>query len=429
MEKSNYNEACDIHDVQRLFEIIESMKLSLELDFGNFAGILEQWISKIQEHAAISKIQQGSLGSEKNISNLLVVSSMFTNLLECLEQVKTKTTTITNNVLDSLTDSFNENMNSNIIEEQRPFDSHNIKLDFVGHDFEIGGLLYGIVHLSNHHFLITGHNSGHINLWGKNSLQLVNQFKAHDSPITCMAYQEKSELLFSGSMEGKVKVYQTQDFPLLNHIKTLSLEKKKVVGILPLIEHPYLIVSCKEGFVYIFNLKRLKLIKTLRKHGPLDQNMVYIPEVQSIAIACLGDGSVELICPKTFVTLQIIKTKFMIQELKNIQWNSLRKELLISFAYKIIKAYKLNVAKEPIEDRELYIDKPFPSKIDFIDENHMILASFSDKLDFIRIKDGQPIKSVQVGFTFSDFLLIKDERKIIIFPYQSSESSIAIIEY
>ena len=119
----------------------------------------------------------------------------------------------------------------------------------------------------------------------------------------------------------------------------------------------------------------------------------------------------------------------MVQELKNIQWNPLNKELLVSFAYKIIKAYKFNQANEPNEDRELYIDKPFPSKIDFIDENYMVFASFSDKLDFIKIKDGQPVKSIQVGFTFSDFLLLKDSRKIIIFPYQSSESSIAIVEY
>jgi len=426
MDRNNNPDAQSVYEIQNLFEMVESLKLSLELDFGNLSGILEQWISKIQNYAGNSK-SMNETGLKKNTSNLLLITSMFSNLLECLDETKIKANSITNEILDTLTGSFNEN--NNILEEQKHFDSHNIKLDFVHHDFEIGGLLNGIIHLSHHHFLITGHNSGYINLWGKNSLQLVNQFKAHDSPITCMEYLEKSELLFSGSMDGKVKVYEALNFPMLNHIKTLNFEKKKVVGLLPLIDNSFLLVSCKEGFIHIFDLKSLKLIKTIRKHGPLDQNMVYIKEIKSVAVACLGEGTVELLCPKTFSTLQVIKTKFMVQELKNIQWNPLNKELLVSFAYKIIKAYKFNQANEPNEDRELYIDKPFPSKIDFIDENYMVFASFSDKLDFIKIKDGQPVKSIQVGFTFSDFLLLKDSRKIIIFPYQSSESSIAIVEY
>jgi len=426
MEREDDQNVQDSQEMNKLIELIEGVKFCSEMDFSSFANLLEDWIAKIQNVVGLSKpLNVNSV--QKSIHELLSISSSFMDLLNLLDQVKITTMTCANNLLES----FNELLNKKVVVNEVPkhLDSHKIKLDFVRHDFEIGGLIHGIVDIPHQHYFITGHNTGYVNIWGKSSLQIVNHFKAHDSPITVMTYLEKEKLLFTGSLEGKVKVFKAYNFSTLKALKTFYFEKKKIFGLLHLEEENVLLIACKEGFIHVVNVENFQIIKTIRKHGPLDHSMVYIPEIKAIAIGCLGNDTVEIICPRTFMTKEIIHKKFMVQMLKNIQWNSTRKELLVSFAYKIIKIFKFDENNKAIEDRELSVDKPFPSKIDFIDENSMVFASLSDKLDFIKTKDGQPIKSIQLGFTFSDFLLLKDERKIIVFPYQSSESSIGVIEY
>jgi len=427
MERGDDSNWQDPQEISKLVELVEGLKFCLEMDFGPFANLLEDWIAKIQSVLGISKSLNLNSNIQKPVDQLLSISSSFMDLLNFLDQVKINTVASADNLLES----FNELLNKKVVVNEAPkqLDSHRIKLDFVHHDFEIGGLIHGIVDIPHQHYFITGHNSGYVNIWGKSSLQVVNQFKAHDAPITVITYLEKEKLLFTGSLEGKVKVFKAYNFSSFKSLKTFYFEKKKIFGLLHIKEEDVLLIACKEGFIHILNVDNFQIIKTIRKHGPLDHSMVYIPDMKAIAIGCFGNDTVEIICPRTFRTKEIINKKFMVQMLKNVQWDSLRKELIVSFAYKIIKVFKLDVSNKAIEDRELLIDKPFPSKIDFIDDTTMVFASLSDKLDFVRSKDGQPIKSVNLGFTFSDFLLLKDERKIVVFPYQSAESSIGIIEY
>lgn len=404
-----------------LFDFIDEIKLNVELEFANFANTLEDWITKIQSFVTHIK-QEENAEEETYIKKLSGIRSSFVHLLDVMDEAKLSAMSVGADLLESLQGHLMP------IENKRQLESNKIKLNFVQQDFEIGGLTNGIIHIPHHQFLITGHNSGDVSVWSKNSLHLVHQFKAHESPITTISYMEEEKLFFTGSLEGKVKVYSGHKFPDFQHIKTLNFEKKKPLGILPLPEWNFVLISCKEGYIYILNLKDLKLIKTIKRPGQLDSSILYIKELKAIAIGQLGNDTVELISPHDFKTMQTIEKKFMVQTLKGIQFNEIRNELLISFAYKIIKIYNLENGKA-VENRELFIDKPFPSKIEFIDKDYMVFASFSDKLDFIKAEDGQPVKSVSLGFTFSDFLLLREDRKIIVFPYQSSEALIGVVEY
>lgn len=416
---------------KRLAELVDDIRLNVEVDFGQLSNVLEEWIAKIQSVVGNRKYSDAFLDTnhtdDNNTQKLLELRSNFFSLLGSLEQTKQSTLSITNSLAESLNEPSGDR--AIVLEESKIFDSHNIQYNFITHDFEIGGIINGIINVPHHHFIITGHNTGYVNLWSKTTLQLVNQFKAHDAPITTMAYLEKEKLLFTGSLDGKVRVLESHKFPIFKHLMTADFERKKVFGILPLIEWNFLIVSCKEGYIYILNLKNLKLIKTLRRPGPFETNsVIYVEDLKAIVVACSGINQVEIISLKNFLTLERIQNNYMVWILKGLSYNPFQKELLISFAYKIIKAYSFKNGKAK-EERSLSIDKPLPSKMDFIDEEHMVLSSLTDKLDFIRIKDGHPVKTLSLGFTFSDFLLLKEERKIIVFPYQSSEMSIAIVEY
>ena len=411
---------------KNLQEIVSEIRFSIEIGFAQFANILEECIDKI--HTCSNTTRNAGPGEPINEENFQMkklsdLNSNFRTLMSFMDQIRQSSMSTTNELIESFSD------NKPVVqEESRVLDSNRIQTDFIHHDFEIGGLINGIAYVPKQQFIITGHNSGFVNVWGKNTLQIVHQFKAHDSPITTIAFLEKDKLLFTGSLDGKVKVYKPRGFPIFKHILTLNLERKKVFGLVSVPKQDIMLISCKEGYIYILDTAKLKILKTLRRPGPLDNNILYIEELELIVVACLGNDTVELLSPKTFKTLDVIHNKFMVQTLKGIQYNPIRNELLVCFAYKIIKIYKFD-KKKVIEDRDLYIDKPFPSKIDFIDEDYMVFASLSDRLDFVRIGDGQPVKSVNLGFTFSDFLLLREERRIIIFPYQSPETSIGIVEY
>jgi WD40 repeat protein len=421
MDKTSIAIPQDLQRRNMLFDFIDEIKLNIELEFANFAGILEDWITKIQSFVTHFK-QEESAEEDIYIKKLGGIRSSFVNLLDVMDEAKLSAMSVGADLLESL------HGHVMLAEDKRQLESNKIKLDFVKQDSAIGGLTNGIIHIPHHQFLITGHNSGDVSVWNKNSLHLIHQFKAHESPITTISYMEEEKLFFTASLEGKAKVYNCHKFPEFQHIKTLNFERKKPIGILPLPEWNFVIILCKEGYLYILNIKDLKLIKMIKRQGQLDSSILYIKELKAIAIGQLGNDTVELISPHDFKTMQVIEKKFMIQSLKGVQFNHIRNELLVSFAYKIIKIYHIENGKA-VENRELFIDKPFPSKIDFINEDYMVFASFSDKLDFIKVDDGQPVKSLNLGFTFSDFLLLREERKIIVFPYQSSETSIAVIEY
>src|SRR5690348_14926464 len=70
-----------------LFEFIDEIKLNVELEFANFANILEDWITKIQSFLAHIK-QEDSAEEETYIKKLSGIRSSFVHLLDVMDEVK-----------------------------------------------------------------------------------------------------------------------------------------------------------------------------------------------------------------------------------------------------------------------------------------------------------------------------------------------------
>lgn len=424
MDISHDNDGPLNREDKKVVELADELKLFTEIELNHFTNTLQDWVSKIQSCVRNAK-NTTSTESEHHIKKLNDISMNFVHLLDTVEKTKHITSSLATDIFESILGSPTSRM---LIETPRKILSDNIKLDFVHHDFEIGGLMYGLDHIHNHQYIITGHNSGYVNIWSKNTLQLVSQFKAHDSLVTNLVHLDAQNLLFTSSLEGKVKVFKSVNFPVYKHFKTLEHKRQKIFGILAIRDHNLLLLSCKEGYIHVYHLRTLKLIRTLKRIGPLDNNVLYLKYLKAICIGCEGSDTVELVSPRNFKTIQIIQMNTRVHVLKDLQYNEVRKEILVSMANRLIKIYKIENGRG-VEDRDFYIDKPFTSKVDFIDREYMVYASLSDKLDFIKVQDGTPIKSINVGFSFADFMLLKDERRIIVFPYQSSQTSIAVIDY
>eukprot|EP00884_Botryococcus_braunii_P014279 jgi/Botrbrau1/22852/Bobra.0065s0011.1 len=126
--------------------------------------------------------------------------------------------------------------------------------------------------------------------------QADEQFLMHDGAVIAAAWSRDSELLVSGSQDGKIKVWKVRSGQCLR--KYDSAHTQGVTSLCFSRDGTHILSSSYDGLARVHGLKSGKLLKEFRGHSSYVNDAIYSPDGAQV-ITASSDGTVRVWDAKT----------------------------------------------------------------------------------------------------------------------------------